>query len=331
MDYKQLDVAIIGGGGAGLTAAIYAARAMRSTVVLEGDVTGGQIATTDLVDNYPGFPDGINGFDLAQAMHQQAARFGTQFVYEQAEALERLPDGRFSIRTASEEFLARTVIYAAGAHYNKLGVPGEAELTGRGVSYCATCDAAFFRNLDTVVIGGGDAAIDEGLFTTRFARSVRVIHRRDTLRASALLQEQARANPKMSFTWDTVVERINGKDAVESVSLRNLKTGETTELPTSAVFIFIGQTPNTALIANLVALDESGHAVVDLSMTTSIPGLFIAGDVRTQAARQLISAAGDGATAAISAERYLAALDHGGPREGALLVAGGRAASPVAP
>ncbi len=303
------DIAIIGGGGSGLTAAVYAARAMRSTIVFEGNVTGGQIATTDVVENFPGFPEGINGFDLAQNILKQAERFGARVEYAKVERLSRLDDGTFELGAGEQTFRARAVIVTAGADYNKLGVPGEAEFVGKGVSYCATCDAAFFAGQDGIVVGGGDAALDEGLFTTRYAKSVTIVHRRDSLRASAILQERARANPKISFVWDTVVERIEGNGVVDRVLLRNVKTGQTTERKTAAVFIFIGQTPNSHLLKGMVELDAGGHAVVDLEMKTSVPGLFVAGDVRTKAARQLISAAGDGATAAISAEHYLQGLD----------------------
>lgn len=307
---EVFDIAIIGGGGTGLTAAVYAARARRSTVVFEGNVTGGQIATTDIVENFPGFPDGINGFDLAQNILKQAEKFGAQLKYERVESLERVEDGSFLLTAGSGTYRARAVIVTTGADYNKLGVPGEAEFVGKGVSYCATCDAAFFAGQDVVVVGGGDAALDEALFTTRYAKSITIVHRRDELRASAILQERAKAEPKISFLWDTAVERIEGKDLVERAILRNVKTGRETLWPTSAVFIFIGQTPNNSLLRGLVDLDAGGHAIVDLRMTTKIPGLFVAGDIRTQAARQLITAAGDGATAAISAEHYLTELDH---------------------
>lgn len=310
---EQYDVAIIGGGGAGLTAALYSARARRRTVVFEGEVTGGQIATTDIVENYPGFPDGINGFDLAQLFHRQAEKFGAETAYERVERLQRLPDGGFEAGTAERTVGARAVIVTAGAAYNKLGVPGEAELTGRGVSYCGTCDAAFFTGMDVIVVGGGDSALDEGMFVARYARSVNVVHRRDTLRASAILQERAFATPNMRFTWNSVVERIEGEGQVERAVIRDVKTGEVSVVPTSAVFIFIGQTPNNHLLEGLVELDAGGHAIVDLQMRTRVPGLFVAGDLRTQAARQLISAAGDGATAAIAAEHYLADLDRQGP------------------
>jgi thioredoxin reductase (NADPH) len=302
---KEYDIAIVGGGGAGLTAAIYAARALRKTVVFERLVTGGQIATTDTVENFPGFPQGINGFDLGQLFEEQARKFGADTIYEGVTRNERERDGRFLLETEAEQYRARAVIVTAGADYNKLGVPGEAEFVGKGVSYCATCDAAFFAGADTIVVGGGDAALDEGEFLSRYAASVNVVHRRDTLRASALLQERARGNPKFRFTWDTVVERIEGGDQVERVVLRNLKTGEVDTVKANAVFIFIGQTPNSHLLKDLVELDAGGHACVDLGMKTSVPGLFVAGDLRTKAARQLISACGDGATAAISAEHYL--------------------------
>ncbi|HML97673.1 MAG TPA: thioredoxin-disulfide reductase [Tepidiformaceae bacterium] len=306
---EQYDVAIVGGGGAGLTAALYTARARRRTIVFEGEVMGGQIATTDIVENYPGFPDGINGFDLAQLIHRQAEKFGAETAYERVEGIERLADGAFELRTTERAVRARAVVMTAGAAYNKLGVPGEAELTGRGVSYCGTCDAAFFGGMDVIVVGGGDSALDEGMFVARYARTVNVVHRRDTLRASAILQERAFATPNMRFTWNTVVERIEGEGQVERAVLRNVETGEVSTVPTSGVFIFIGQTPNNHLLAGLTELDAGGHAVVDLQMRTRVPGLFVAGDLRTQAARQLISAAGDGATAAISAEHYLAGLD----------------------
>jgi thioredoxin reductase (NADPH) len=305
----MFDIAIIGGGGSGLTAAVYAARGMRSTIVFEGNVTGGQIATTDVVENFPGFPEGINGFDLAQNILKQAEKFGARVEYARVERLARRDDGTFELATESATFRARAVIVTAGADYNKLGVPGEAEFVGKGVSYCATCDAAFFAGQDVIVVGGGDAALDEGLFTTRYAKSVTIVHRRDTLRASGILQDRAAAEPKIRYIWDTVVERIEGDGgAVRQAVLKNLKTGEVTVRNAAAVFIFIGQTPNSHLLKGMVELDAGGHAMVDLEMKTKVPGLFVAGDVRTKAARQLISAAGDGATAAISAEHYLQGL-----------------------
>lgn len=308
---KTYDIAIIGGGGAGLTAAIYAARGRRSTIVFEKAVTGGQIATTDIVENFPGFPQGVNGFDLAQLFFQQAEQFGAEVVFDDITSLTPEAGGAFLLASETEEWRARAVIVTAGADYNKLGIPGEADFVGKGVSYCATCDAAFFAGQEVAVVGGGDAAVDESLFTTRYASKVHLIHRRAELRASAILQERAFANPKIDYTWDTVVERVSGEGQVQRISLHNLKTGERSEMAVGALFIFIGQTPNSHILSGLIPLDEGGHAMVELDMSTGVPGLFVAGDLRTRAARQLISAAGDGATAAISAEHYL--TEHYGP------------------
>ncbi|MEE8385060.1 MAG: FAD-dependent oxidoreductase, partial [Dehalococcoidia bacterium] len=243
MARQEYEIVIIGGGPAGLAAGLYAARARRKTVLLEKGVIGGQISLTELVENYPGVPS-INGFDLAQTMLEQAESCGLETQLVETTALEQ--DGNaWLVRTAEDEYLARAVIVTVGADYNKLGVPGEERLTGRGVSYCATCDAAFFKGQHVAVIGGGDAAMDEGLFTTRHVDKISVIHRRDRLRASAILQERAFANPKMEFVWNTVVTEILGEEAVTGVRLRNRETGEDSSLDVAAVFIFIGQHPNT--------------------------------------------------------------------------------------
>lgn len=307
---EEIDIAIIGSGPAGLAAAVYAARAQRRTVIFERNIVGGQIATTGDVENYPGFPEGVNGLDLALAMQKQAERFGAETIYEGVTAIVADAEGiGFTLETADGgSHHAKTVIVTAGADYNKLGVPGEAELTGKGVSYCATCDAAFFKDVPVIVVGGGDAAVDEALFTTRYASKVYLVHRRDELRASRILQERLLAHAKVEVLWNTVVERVNGEDAVTSATLRNVQTGETRDLPVEAVFIFIGQTPNSSVLRGLVPLDPGGHAIVDLWMQTPIPGLFVAGDIRADAARQLVTAAGDGATAAIRAEHFIA--DH---------------------
>ncbi|MCH7576182.1 MAG: thioredoxin-disulfide reductase [Chloroflexi bacterium] len=303
MARQEYEIVIIGGGPAGLAAGLYAGRARRKTVLLEKGVIGGQISLTELVENYPGIPS-INGFDLAQAMLKQAESCGMETQFVETKALER--DGKvWLVRTAEDEYLARAVIVTAGADYNKLGVPGEERLTGRGVSYCATCDAAFFKGQHVAVVGGGDAAMDEGLFTTRHVDKISVIHRRDRLRASAILQERAFANPKMEFVWNTVVTEILGEEAVTGVRLRNRETGEDSSLDVAAVFIFIGQHPNTDFLGGLVPIDEGGHAVVNEWMETERPGLYVAGDARRNSARQVVSSAGDGATAAIAAEHYL--------------------------
>ena len=303
----EIEIAIIGGGPAGLSAAIYASRARRRTVVWEQGVVGGQIATTGLVENYPGFTDGVNGFDLGQAMLRQAERFGAETRYDEVQRLLRDGD-TYVLETAGGRVRARAVIVTAGADYNKLGVPGEELLTGKGVSYCATCDGAFFRDQHVAVVGGGDAAMDEALFLTRFASKITVVHRRDTLRASKILQERAFAAPNIEFRWNTVVDRIEGSDVVTSVALRDVQTGATSALDVAGVFIFIGQTPNSDFFEDLVTLDGGGHALVNLWMETEQPGLFVAGDVRAEAARQAVTAAGDGATAAIRADHYLS--DH---------------------
>lgn len=301
---EQVDIAIIGGGPAGMAAGLYAARGKRKTLLFEGGVLGGQIATTGLVENYPGFPAGIEGPDLAMAMHEQASRFGMETRYEPVTGILRDGD-TFVVETDGGQVGARAVIITAGAEHKKLDVPGEAELVGKGVSYCATCDAAFFKEQVVAIVGGGDAALDEALFTTRYASKVYIIHRRDELRASAILQERALNHEKIEFIWDTVVERVNGDREVTSLTIRNLKTAEVRDLPVSAIFVFIGQVPNSGFLGDMVDLDGGGHIVVNLWMETREPGLFAAGDLRIDAARQLGSAAGDGITAAIRAEHYL--------------------------
>ena len=301
---REYDIAIIGGGPAGLAAGLYAARARRSTLLIERKLTGGQIALTAGVENYPGI-DMINGFDLAENMHRQAAKYGMETVAADATGIEPRDDGRHLVRTTEGDYTASAVIVTGGADYNKLGVPGEERLTGYGVSYCATCDAAFFRDQSVAVIGGGDAALDEGLFVTRYVSDVKLIHRRDSLRASAILQERAFAEPKIQFVWNTVVEEILGADAVTGIRVRNVVTGEVSTIAVTGVFIFIGLTPNTDYLRDLVKTDAGGHIFVNEWMETGVPGLFAAGDVRANSARQVVSAAGDGATAAIRADHYI--------------------------
>jgi thioredoxin reductase (NADPH) len=303
---KEYDIIIIGAGPAGLAAGLYAARARRSTLLIEKNVTGGQIALTAVIENYPGIEE-INGFDLGQAMQHQAEKYGMEMAY--TEVQEIVPqEGGHLIKTEEGDYLAKAVIVTAGADYNRLEIPGEHRLTGYGVSYCGTCDAAFFKDMEVAVVGGGDAAMDEGLFISRYASKVHVIHRRDSLRASTILQERAFANEKIDFTWDTVVDSIEGEEEVQFAKLRNLKTGQTWEQPLSAVFIFIGQTPNTSFVKGLLETDSGGHIIVNEWMETNVPGIFAAGDVRNNAARQVISSAGDGATAAIRADHYIS--DH---------------------
>jgi len=301
----EYDIAIIGAGPAGLAAGLYAARARRRTLLIERKVTGGQIALTSDVENYPGI-DCINGFDLAQAMHGQAEKYGMETAYADVTAIDQ--DGAYhAVRTSEGDYRAKAVIVTGGADHDKLGVPGEERLTGFGVSYCATCDGAFFRDQTVAVVGGGDAALDEGLFVTRYAKKVYVIHRRDALRASAIMQERAFAEPKMQFVWNTVVEEIVGDAAVSGVRIRNTATGETGSLDVTGVFIFVGLTPNTGYLRGKVEMDAGGHIIVNEWMETAIPGLFAAGDIRANSARQVVTAAGDGATAAIRADHYLTA------------------------
>lgn len=302
---EHIEIGIVGAGPAGLTAGIYASRARRRTVMFDPGMIGGQIATAGKIENYPGFPDGgVDGLELGLAMHRQATSFGMETRSEYVQSIER--DGsRFILHTDESDVLCDAVIVTAGAEAKKLEVPGELELVGRGVSYCGTCDAAFFRDVPVAVVGGGDSALDESLFIARFASKVTIFHRRDEFRASKILQERVFADPKIEVVWDTVVDRVIGETDMTALAVRNLKTGATQEFPLSGVFVMIGSTPNSNILEGYVPLDNGGHAETNLWMETPIPGLFVAGDLRTQAARQLVSAAGDGATAAIRADHYL--------------------------
>lgn len=302
---KEYDIVIVGGGPAGLTAGLYAARARRRTIVLERTGTGGQIVLADLVENYPGFPDGIKGFELGQAMERQANRYGTELHYVEATGLERRGDMHL-VKTAEEDYLAKAVILTCGVEQNRLDVPGEAELTGKGVSYCATCDAAFFKDQICAVVGAGDAGLSEGLFLTRYASKVYVVS--DVVLASEIVRERAFANPKMQFILDYVVTEVLGQDRVEGLRLKNLTTAEESTLDVAGVFVFIGWHPGTDFLKGYLKMDEGGHIYVNHWMETEIPGLFAAGDVRVDSGRQLVTAAGDGATAAIRADHYIS--DH---------------------
>jgi len=298
------EVIIIGGGPAGLSAGLYASRARLRTLLIEKGIFGGQIANAAHVENYPGFPDGISGLELGELMHRQATEYGLETLAAEVYGIA-LAMGGTVIETTEGDYLANAVIIATGAEFNRLGVPGEERLTGRGVSYCATCDGPLFKDRVVAVIGGGDSAVEEGILLTRFASEVILIHRRDQLRASRLLQERAFANKKMSFLWDTVVEEILGNDRVTGLRVRNVKTGSTSTIEASAAFIYVGQHPNTDCIGKLIALDEEGRIPTDERMETEIKGIFAAGDIRKNSSRQAITAAGDGATAAISAEKFL--------------------------
>jgi thioredoxin reductase (NADPH) len=298
------EVIIIGGGPAGLSAGLYASRARLRTLLIEKGIFGGQIANAAHVENYPGFPDGISGLELGELMHRQAKEYGLETLAAEVYGIA-LATGGTVIETAEGDYLANAVIIASGAEFNRLGVPGEERLTGRGVSYCATCDGPFFKDRVIAVIGGGDSAVEEGILLTRFASEVILIHRRDQLRASKLLQERAFANKKMSFLWDTVVEEILGNDRVTGLRVRNVKTGSTSTIEATGAFIYVGQRPNTDCIGKLISLDEDGRIPTDERLETEIKGIFAAGDIRKNSSRQAITAAGDGATAAISAEKFL--------------------------
>jgi thioredoxin reductase (NADPH) len=300
-------IVIIGSGPAGLTAAIYTARAQLSTVVFTGRLLGGQIATTHEVENFPGFPNGTTGPELVENMKQQAERFGARFVYDSVNSVEFTKGSPFLIKTDSEDYLADAVIVTIGANPRALNIPGEKEYTGRGVSYCATCDGYFFRGKDIIVVGGGDSALQEGVFLTKFARSVNIVHRRHELRASPALQTRAFANPKISFTWDTVVEAVHGNanGVVQSVTLRNTKTNEVTTQPTDGVFIFIGYDPNSTVFGDQLETDASGYVKIDSAHKTNVEGVFAGGEIHDSVFRQAITAAGDGCKAALSAINWL--------------------------
>ncbi|MBI4298761.1 MAG: thioredoxin-disulfide reductase [Chloroflexi bacterium] len=298
------DVVVIGGGAAGLSAALYAVRAKLKTVVLERFACGGQILNTAEIENYPGFPEGILGPDLSSLLEKQVTRFGAEVVLDEVEGIQIEGDIRV-VKALENTYRTKTIIIASGGEHNKLGVPGEEEFAGRGVSYCATCDGNFFADQDVVVVGGGDAAIDEGLYLSRITKKVTVVHRRDQLRASKILQERAFSNPKMDFKWSHTVEEVRGNGQVDRVLLKNLRTGERTEFGTYGVFIYIGFHPNSAFLRDVVPLDNGGHVQANIRMETSIPGVYACGDVRQYSDRQLATAVGDGVTAALSAYNYI--------------------------
>ncbi len=298
------DVIIIGAGPAGLTAGLYTSRARLNSLLIERGLIGGQIANTELVENYPGFPEGINGFELGQVMHQQATKYGLKTIYAETTDIE-LQEGQKVVKTTDGDFTAKAIIIAGGSERQKLGVPGEEKFTGKGVSYCATCDAPLFREQPVAVAGGGNAAITEALHLAKFASKVTVIHRRRQLRATRILQERAFAEPKIEFLWDTVVEEIEGEDLVKRLRLRNVTTGEKPLLEVAGIFVTIGFKPGTGYLKGVLPLDTVGHIITNEKMETEIPGILAAGDIRYNSGRQAITAAGDGATAAIYVERFL--------------------------
>jgi thioredoxin reductase (NADPH) len=304
------DVIIIGSGPAGYTAALYAARARLNPLVFEGSVTaGGALMNTTDVENFPGFPDGILGPDLMDSIRKQAERFGAQLVADDVTEVDLSANPKV-VTTADGEHYSRALIIATGSSYRELGVPGEKRLSGHGVSWCATCDGFFFREQDIAVIGGGDSAMEEATFLTRFARSVTVVHRRDTLRASKIMQDRALSDPKIKFAWDSEVLEMVGEDRITGLRLSNVKTGEESVLPVTGIFIAIGHDPRSELFRGQLATDDDGYLLVEDPYTkTAIPGVFAAGDVVDRHYRQAVTAAGTGCAAAIDAERWLADQD----------------------
>ena len=301
------DIIIIGGGPAGYSAGIYAARAGLKTLLVEGASTVSQITITDLIENYPGIPDGINGFDLMQLFKKQALKFGLEIVPKDVSEIKKTATtpSIWEITAGDKVYKTLSIVAATGAKWRNLEIPGETEFAGKGVSYCATCDGPFYRDRDVIVVGGGDTAIQEALFLTHFAKKVTVIHRRERLRAAGILQKRAFAEKKIEFVWNSTLAEINGKDFVTSAKIKNVKTGKITELPADGAFIFVGRLPYTDIFRELLTLDPTGFIKADDNLKTSAPGIFAAGDCRVKLFRQVITAAGDGANAVHSAELYI--------------------------
>jgi thioredoxin reductase (NADPH) len=301
------DIIIVGGGPGGLTAGMYGSRANLKTVAIEKYLPGGQIAATEEVEDYPGF-EHILGSELAAKFESHARKFGLEIISDEVEEIYQ-DGGNHVVKTAESSYTARTVIIATGGSPNRLKVPGEKEFAGKGVSYCAICDGAFFRDQVIVVVGGGDAAVEEGLFLTKYGSKVILVHRRDKLRAAKVIQERAFKNPKMEFIWDSVVESVEGEKKVTQINVKNVKTGVTSKVDCGAVFVFVGFVPNSRLTREPLKLDDSGYILTDENMATSIPGIFACGDVRHQLVRQITNAVGDATTAAMAASRYIEAQE----------------------
>jgi thioredoxin reductase (NADPH) len=305
---ESWDVVIVGAGPAGLSAAIYAGRARRSTLVLEKGLPGGQILVTDWVENFPGFPDGVTPFELMGDFHKHAEKFGARIENDEIEGISG-SEGAWLLRGSKDEYTARSVIIATGSAYRRLGLENESRLTGRGVSYCATCDGAFFAGRGIAMVGGGDNALKEALFLTKYCRKVTIIHRRDRFRGERIYQERVFASEKIQVLWDTVVEAINGGDKIESLDLRNLQTDNRLHLPVDGLFISIGTEPQTAFVRGFLDLNEWGRVKVKPNMESSAPGIFAAGDVSDACPKQIATAVGTGVHAALSVEEYLSAAD----------------------
>lgn len=303
----EYDTIIIGGGPAGLSAALYASRANLKTLVLELGTLGGQITSTSEVENYPGSIRECTGPLLAERMKEQCIDFGTDIKIEKFTSFKK-QDKYFLISTEKDSYKSKTIIIATGAYPKVIGCKGEKEFIGLGVSYCATCDANFFRGLKVMVVGGGDSAVDEGIYLTKFVEKVTIVHRRNELRAAKSLQEKAFSNPKIDFIWDSTIEEVKGNGIVQSVLIRNLKTEEVKEVPVDGVFVFIGYHPNTEYFKDVIEMDDRGNILSDEDMNTNIPGVFVAGDVRKKTLKQVVTAAADGAVAAVNAEKYVAKI-----------------------
>jgi thioredoxin reductase (NADPH) len=301
---KKVKILILGSGPAGLAAALYAARANLNPVVLTGMELGGQVSLTSTIENYPGFPDGVGGQELVDLFQKQAERFGAHVEYDTAIEVD-LDEHPFTIHTYTSKYLADTLIIATGAQATQLDVPGEKEFTGRGVSYCATCDGWFFKEKDVVVIGGGDSAVEESLFLTRYAKSITIVHRRESLRAGVILQQRVLNHPKIKLIWNSVITEIMGETKVEKVRILNLLTKEISDLSTDGIFIFIGHRPNTQLFDKSLELDERGYIKTENLYATKVPGVFVAGEAGDPDFRQVITSAGMGAAAAIQAIRFI--------------------------
>jgi len=302
---QELDIVIVGGGPGGLTSGMYSARAELNTICIEEIMPGGQIVNTELVEDYPGF-ESISGRDLAKKMENHAVKFGLKIVYDSAKTIKL--DGRFRIvEGENDSYKAKAVIVGTGGQPRKLGVPGEEEYTGKGVSYCAICDGAFFKDQAIAIAGGGDAAVEEGIFLTKFGSKVYIIHRRDQLRAQKIIQKRAFNNPKIEVIWDSVVEKVNGGDVIESIDIKNVKSGKITNLKIGALFPFIGFVPNSNIFDFEVKKDENGYIITNEYMQTSVEGVYAIGDVRKQLCKQITNAVGDGTTAAVAADKYIEA------------------------
>jgi thioredoxin reductase (NADPH) len=301
---ETYEVIIIGGGPGGLTAGLYTSRARLSTLLIENALFGGQMTTTEMIENYPGFPQGVTGDELSRLMEEQAKKFGTKTATQEVVKVSLEGDVKV-VQTDEFTYRCEALIVSTGTEYRKLGVPGEKEFAGKGVSYCATCDGAFFRDSQIVVVGGGDSALTEALFLTKFARELTIIHRRDALRGTKIYQERALASPTIKFLWNSIVQEIKGDSTVRSISVKNVKTGEIMEVETEGVFLFVGLVPRTQFLKGVVQMDEAGYILTNEDCETSAKGIFAVGDCRKKLLRQIATAVGDGATAAFAAEKFL--------------------------